>query len=132
MIRRVERNAAPVKQLGIARRGESLVPFEEQQNPDLALRYSNGFVTVEITHDALDAYIELTGDVPLPIVRDRKSGDRRTFDPRNRVRVVYDAKAKLREVMTRSRDGLFVRVNFPMRLDPPTLGETEQPASNVA
>jgi len=132
MIRRVERNSAPVKQIGIARRGESLIPFEEQPNPDLALRYSNGFVTVEITHDALDAFIELTGDVPLPIVRDRKTGDRRTFDPRNRVRVVYDAKAKLREVMTRSRDGLFVRVNFPMRLDPPALSESEQPAANVA
>ncbi len=132
MIRRVERNTAPVKQLGIARRGDSLVPFEEQQNPDLALRYSNGFVTVEITHDALDAFIELTGDVPLPILRDRKTGDRRTFDPRNRVRVVYDAKAKLREVMTRSRDGLFVRVNFPMRLDPPVVGEDDRLKAGVA
>ena len=134
MIRRVERTTVPVKKLGIARRGEALVPFEEQQNPDLALRYSNGFVTVEITHDALDKYIELTGDVPLPIVRDRKTGDRRTFDPRNRVRVVYDAKARVREVMTRSRDGLFVRVNFPKRLDPQLVVEssTKQPEANVA
>src|ERR1700694_1430516 len=100
MIRRVERNAAPVKQLGIARRGEALVPFAEKQNPDLALRYSNGFVPVEITHDALDRYIELTGDVPLPIVRDRKTGDRRTYDPRHKVRVVYDGKARVREVLT--------------------------------
>ena len=133
MIRRVERNTAPLKKLGIVRRGDFLVPFEEQQNPDLALRYSNGFVTVEISHDALDRYIEMTGDVPLPVVRDRTSGDRRTFDPRNRVRVVYDGKAKLREVMTRSRDGLFVRVNFPARLDPALGAENaEAPESNVA
>ena len=30
----------------------------------------------------------------------------------NRVRVVYDAGANLREISTRSGDGLFVRLNF--------------------
>jgi hypothetical protein len=115
MIRRVERESQPLKRLGLARKRIGFVPLDESRDPDLALSYSNGFVTVEISHDALDAYIEMTGDVPLPVVTDPDSGDHRTYDSRNRVRAVYDREAKLREVQTRSRDGLFIRVNFPDR-----------------
>jgi len=115
MIRRVERESAPLKRLGLARKRIAFVPLDESRDPEIALAYSNGFVTVEISHDALDAYIEMTGDVPLPVVTDPETGDRRTYDSRNRVRAVYDRGAKLREVQTRSRDGLFIRVNFPER-----------------
>jgi hypothetical protein len=118
MIPRIERQATPLKRFALPRRSKAFVPFDEQRNPDLALTYSNGYVTVEISHDALDAYIELTGDVPLPVVHDAETGDRRTYDARNKVRAVYDASAKIREVSTRSRDGLYVRVNFTDDVEP--------------
>lgn len=120
MIRRVERErdgAAALRRLAVARRASSLVPVEELVAPHLALRYSNGFVTVEISHDALNAYIDLEGDVPLPVSVDDETGDRRAYDPRSGVRVIYDRRARLREVTTKSRDGLYIRVNFPARLD---------------
>ncbi len=109
---RIERGHAPLKRAAPARRRRSSTPLSDPHEPELALSYSNGFVTVEISHDAVDAYIEMTGDVPLPIVSDPETGDRRTYDARNRVRVVYDAAANLREISTRSKDGLFVRINF--------------------
>ncbi len=114
MIQRVDRNGAPLKQLGLSRRREAFVPLEESRDPELALEYSNGFVTVEISHDALDAYIEMTGDVPLPVREDEETGERRVYDAKHRVRTIYGRNA-LREVQTRSRDGLFIRVNFPER-----------------
>jgi len=113
MIRRLERESAPLKRLGLARRREAFVPLDERRDPELALAYSNGFVTVEISHDALDLYIEMTGDVPLPVTQDDENGDRRAYDARHKVRVVYDRAAQLREVTTRSRDGLYIRINFP-------------------
>lgn len=115
MIRRVERDSSPLKKLGLSRRREAFVPLEERRDPELALAYSNGFVTVEISHDALDAYIEMTGDVPLPVVRDNETGDKRTYDAKHKIRAIYDREAQLREVTTRSRDGLYIRVNFPER-----------------
>ena len=121
MIRRVERDrdgAAALKRLAVARRASSLVPVEEVPAPHFALRYTNGFVTVEITHDALNAFIDQNGDVPLPVYVDDENGDRRAYDPRSGVRVIYDHRARLREVTTKSRDGLYIRVNFPARLDP--------------
>ncbi len=112
-MRRIERDHTPIKRLGVARRRRSFVPLDDQPaSPDLALAYSNGYVTVEISHEALEAYMDMTGDVPLPIVDDPTTGDRRAYDARHKVRVVYDADANVREVSTRSRDGLFVRVNF--------------------
>ena len=113
MIRRVERPSLPARKLGIRRRAAGLAPFEETRNPDLALAYSNGFVTVEISHDALDRYVEEYGDVPLPLRTDRENGDKRVFDAKHNVRVIYDRDAQLREVNTRSREGLHVRINFP-------------------
>jgi hypothetical protein len=112
MIRRIERPPSfPPRRLGISRRNQRLEPVvEDFAFPELALRYSNGFVTVEITHDAVDAYVEEHGDVPLPVYVDPQNGDRRTFDPESRVRVVYDREAHLREVTTRGRDGQFVRL----------------------
>ena len=112
MIRRIERPASqPARKLGIAKRKQGLIPVvEDREVPELALRYSNGFVTVEISHDAVDAYVDEFGDVPLPIAIDPETGDRRTYDPRSRVRVVYDREARLREVVTRGRDGVFVRL----------------------
>lgn len=112
MIRRVERpEILPPRRLGIQRRPSGLRPvLEDRGVPELALRYSNGFVTVEITHDAVDAYVDEHGDVPLPIEVDPETGDRRTFDARTRVRVVYDRLARLREITTRGRDGLYVRL----------------------
>lgn len=112
MIRRIERDpVAPGRKLGVAKRAQGLVPvLEDRRAPELALRYSNGFVTVEITHDALDAYVEEFGDVPLPVQVDRETGDRRTYDARTKVRVVYDRDARLREITTRGRDGIFVRL----------------------
>jgi hypothetical protein len=112
MIRRIERPPSfPPRRLGISRRNQRLEPVVEDFDfPELALRYSNGFVTVEITHDAVDAYVEENGDVPLPVHVDPQNGDRRTFDPKSRVRVVYDREAHLREVTTRGRDGQFVRL----------------------
>jgi hypothetical protein len=110
---RIERQTAPLKRVVPTRRRRGFVPPEDGRDPELALAYSNGYVTVEISQDALDAYIEMTGDVPLPVVNDPETGDRRTYDARNRVRVVYDAGANLREISTRSNDGLFVRINFP-------------------
>jgi len=47
---------------------------------------------------------------------DPHTGDRRTYDARNRVRVVHDRESQLREVTTRSRDGLTIRLNFPERV----------------
>ncbi len=122
MIRRVEREAAPIKRLRIDRKNGTLVPIDapaRDAEPELALRYSNGFVTVEISHDALDAYVEMMGDVPLPVEVDERSGDRRAYDARRKIRVVYDRAARLREVTTRSRNGLYVRVNVVGTPDPP-------------
>jgi hypothetical protein len=110
MIRRVERPVGPPQRLGIARRKQRLEPFDNVDVPELALRYSNGFVTVEVSHDAVDKYVEANGDVPLPVWVDPENGDRRTFDARRRVRVVYDRAARLREVTTRGRDGLYIRL----------------------
>jgi hypothetical protein len=112
MMPRIERHAAPLKRVAPARRRKSFAPTPDERDPELALAYSNGYVTVEISQEALDAYIEMTGDVPLPMVSDPETGDRRTYDARNGVRVVYDADAKLREISTRNHDGLFVRINF--------------------
>jgi hypothetical protein len=113
VIRRVERQTLPARKLGIKRRAAKLAPFEEAQNPEIALAYSNGFVSVEISHDALDRYVEEYGDVPLPVRADRETGDKRVFDAKHNVRVIYDRDAHLREVNTRSREGLHVRINFP-------------------
>jgi hypothetical protein len=115
MIRRIEpRPASASRRLGIAKRNQRLeAVVEERPVPELALRYSNGFVTVEITHDALDRYVEMYGDVPLPVWVDPQTGDRRTFDAGSKVRVVYDREARLREVTTRGRDGQYVRVVLP-------------------
>jgi hypothetical protein len=116
MIRRVERESAPLKKLGVSRRREAFVPVEERRDPELALSYSNGFVTVEISHDALDAFIDMTGDIPLPVETNAETGDKRSYDAKHKVRVVYDRNAALREIQTRSRDGLYIRVNFPDRV----------------
>ena len=113
MIRRVERQSLPARKLGVKRRATGFLPFEDTPSPELALAYSNGFVTVEISHDALDRYVEEYGDVPLPMRTDAQSGDKRVFDAKNNVRVIYDREAHLREVNTRSREGLHVRINFP-------------------
>jgi hypothetical protein len=113
VIRRVERAPLPARKLGLKKRATRLAPFEESRSPELALAYSNGFVTVEISHDALDRYVEEYGDVPLPVREDPKNGDRRVFDAKHNVRVIYDREAQLREVNTRSREGLHVRINFP-------------------
>jgi len=113
VIRRVDRPSLPARKLGLRRRAARITSFEESKNPDLALAYSNGFVTVEISHDALDRYVEEYGDVPLPLNTDRENGDKRVFDAKHNVRVIYDREAQLREVNTRSREGLHVRINFP-------------------
>jgi hypothetical protein len=114
VIRRIERGPAPpVRNLGVAKRAQGLVPVvEDREAPDLALRYSNGFVTVEISCDAVDEYVAAYGDVPLPVFVDGETGDRRTFDTRSRVRVIYDREARLREVTTRGRDGIYVRLTI--------------------
>jgi hypothetical protein len=112
MMSRIERPSTPPRRVALTRRRRTFVPLDDRSDPQLALAYSNGYVTVEISQAAVDAFIEMTGDVPLPVVRDPQTGDRRAYDPRNKVRVVYDAAAKLREISTRSRDGLFVRINF--------------------
>jgi hypothetical protein len=113
VIRRIERPVRFTRELGVAKRAQGLVPLVEDPGaPELALRYSNGFVTVEISHDALDRYAEANGDVPLPVHVDAQTGDRRTFDARSRVRVVYDRAARLREVTTRGRDGIYVRLTI--------------------
>jgi hypothetical protein len=125
MIRRIERQPAlPPRRLGVSRRNQKLEPVvEDFAFPELALRYTNGFVTVEITHDAVDAYVEANGDVPLPVYVDPQTGDRRTFDEKSRVRVVYDREARLREVTTRGRDGQFVRLTvLPRVVQPGTHG----------
>lgn len=112
MIRRIERDAAqPPRKLGVQRRPQGLMPVvEERTAPELALRYSNGFVTVEITYDAVDKYVDEFGDVPLPVYVDPETGDRRTYDHKSKVRVIYDRDARLREVTTRGRDGMYVRL----------------------
>jgi len=113
VIRRIEPGPPALRKLGLARRAASLVPFEESRDPELALQYSNGFVSVEISYDALDRYVELYGDVPLPIRRDKETGDKRTWDNKNKVKVIYDREMHLREITSRTREGLHVRVNFP-------------------
>ena len=121
MIRRIERpGTLPLRKLGVAKRAQGLVPFVEDRNaPELALRYSNGFVTVEISYDAVDAFVDEFGDVPLPVYVDPQTGDRRTFDAKTRVRVIYDRGARLREVTTRGRDGVYVRLTvLPDRAGP--------------
>lgn len=129
MIRRIERpEVAPPKRLGLRRRPTGLAPvLEERGTPELALRYSNGFVTVEITHDAVERYVEQHGDVPLPIELDGETGDRRTYDHKSRVRVVYDGQARLREITTRGRDGLYIRLTVvpepPAAEDAPAVDE---------
>ena len=113
MIRRVDRPALPARKLGLRKRAARLAPLEESRDPELALAYSNGFVTVEISHDALDRYVDEYGDVPMPLRTDNENGDKRVFDAKHNVRVIYDRDAHLREVNTRSREGLHVRINFP-------------------
>ena len=115
MIRRIEgeRPSQVQRRLALRRAGTTIVPLVDQASPLLALRYSNGFVTVEISYDALDRYIDLTGDIPLPISVDQETGDRRAYDHTRNVKVIYDRLMKLREVTSQSRDGLTIRVNFP-------------------
>jgi hypothetical protein len=115
MIRRIEgeRPSQVQRKLALRRTGEGLVPLTDNVSPLLALRYSNGFVTVEITYDALDRYIDLTGDIPLPVTNDPETGDRRSYDGTRGVKVIYDRLMNLREVTSQSRDGLTIRVNFP-------------------
>ena len=114
MIRRVEREPQqPVRKLGLARRAATLIPVEETRDPQLALQYSNGFVTVEITYDAYDRYVDTYGDVPLPVRQDQETGDKRVWDNKNKVKVIYDREMHLREITSRTREGLHVRVNFP-------------------
>jgi hypothetical protein len=114
MIRRIEgeRPSQIQRKLALRRTGGELVPLTDAV-PLLALRYSNGFVTVEVSYDALDRYIDLTGDIPLPITNDPETGDRRAYDGTRGVKVIYDRLMKLREVTSQSRDGLTIRVNFP-------------------
>ena len=114
-IRRIEgEHPAPLRRLRALRRaGSQIVPLDEQAAPLLALRYSNGFVTVEVSYDALERFIELTGDVPLPVAVDAETGDRRAYDATRGVRVIYDRFMRLSEVASQSRDGLVIRVNFP-------------------
>ena len=129
MIQRINRGPQPARQLAVERAGRSIVPvIEESPRPDLALRYSNGFVTVEISHDALDAFVEANGEVPLPVGVDPQNGDKRTYDAKRGIRAIYDKKAKLREVTTQTRDGLYIRVNFPERLD----GASDDPLAESA
>ena len=135
MIRRIERpQVQPPRRLGIQRRPAGLAPvLEDRGVPELALRYSNGFVTVEITHDAVDAYVDANGDVPLPIAVDPETGDRRTYDHRTRVRVVYDRQARLREITTRGRDGLYIRLTvMPDRADAPDAGDVAAEPEDLA
>jgi hypothetical protein len=113
MIRRVDRQSTPARQLGVRKKPSGFMPFLETPSPELALAYSNGFVTVEISHDALDRYVEMNNDVPLPVTVDGETGDKRVFDAKHNVRVIYDRDAHVREVNTRSREGLHVRINFP-------------------
>jgi len=113
MIRRVDRPSVPARQLGVRRKPTGFSPFLETPSPELALAYSNGFVTVEISHDALDAFVAMNSDVPLPVNTDAETGDKRIFDAKHNVRVIYDRDAHVREVNTRSREGLHVRINFP-------------------
>ena len=115
IIRRVERDFTPTRggPLAVAQRGANLVPVERPQPTFLALAYSNGFVTVEITHEAVDLFVESTGSVPLPFEADEQTGDRHAYSRKHGVRAVYDRKANLREVTMSGRDGLLIRVNFP-------------------
>lgn len=115
MIRRIEgeRPSQVHRKLALRREGTTIVPVVDAAAPLLALRYSNGFVTVEISYDALDRFIDLTGDIPLPVHDDPETGDRRCFDAKRGVKVIYDRRLQLREVTSQSRDGLTIRVNFP-------------------
>ena len=115
MIRRIEgERPAPVRRkLALRLTGSQLLPVLDGSVPLLALRYSNGFVTVEISYDALDKFIDKTGDIPLPIVVDEETGDRRAYDVTRGVKVIYDRKLQLREVASQTSDGLTIRVNFP-------------------
>jgi|HubBroStandDraft_1064217.scaffolds.fasta_scaffold05288_3 hypothetical protein len=110
MIRRVERAPSTPQRLGIMRRRQRLEAVENHEVPELALRYSNGFVTVEVSRDAVDSFVEAFGDVPLPVHVDAETGDRSTFDARRWVRVIYDREARLREVTTRGQGGLYIRL----------------------
>ncbi|GAC1418021.1 MAG: hypothetical protein NVSMB5_09170 [Candidatus Velthaea sp.] len=112
MIRRLDRELSPLEKSRVVRSAAAL-SHEGARGSDLALAYSNGFVSVEISHAALDAFVALKGDVPLPVVRDPQNGDIRMYDARHKVRVVYDRGSNLREVTTRSPEGLYIRVNFP-------------------
>jgi hypothetical protein len=115
MIRRIEgeRPSQVQRKLALRRTGTELVPLVDTAAPLLALRYTNGFVTVEVSYDALDRYIDMTGDIPLPVHEDPETGDRRCYDGKRGVRVIYDRRLQLREVTSQSRDGLTIRVNFP-------------------
>ena len=115
MIRRIEgeRPSQVHRKLALRRDGTEIVPLVDTASPLLALRYSNGFVTVEISYDALDRFIDLTGDIPLPIHDDPETGDRRCYDGKRGVKVIYDRRLQLREVTSQSRDGLTIRLNFP-------------------
>lgn len=115
MIRRIEgeRPSQVNRKLALRRTGTELAPLTDSAAPLLALRYSNGFVTVEISYDAVDRFIDLTGDIPLPVTSDPETGDRRSFDWSRGVKVIYDRTMNLREVTSQSRDGLTIRVNFP-------------------
>ncbi len=111
MIRRLDHEpAVPPRKVVVARRNAHLeAVVDDRPAPELALRYSNGFVTVEITHDALDAYVEANGGSSLPVYADEQIGDRRTGGAQSRTRVIYDREARLRDV-TRSRESHYVRL----------------------
>lgn len=115
IVRRVERDVALARNrpLAVAQRGANLVALAQPKPQFLALAYSNGFVTVEITHEAVDLLVEQNGSVPLPFEEDGSSGDRKTYSRKHGVRAVYDRQARLREVTMSGRDGLMIRVNFP-------------------
>jgi hypothetical protein len=115
VIRRIEgdRPTHVLRRVALELSGSHLVPVVDGGVPLLALRYSNGFVTVEVSYDALERFIDLTGDIPLPISVDPETGDRRAYDATRGVKVIYDRRMRLREVASQSRDGLTIRVNFP-------------------
>ena len=52
MIPRIERSGEPLKREVLRRRRRPFAPSPSEQNPELALVYSNGYVTVEISQEA--------------------------------------------------------------------------------
>ena len=114
VIRRVERQSLPARKLGVRRRAAGLDAVrgveESGARAGLLERLRHRRDLARRARSLRRGVRRRPAAACEPI---GQTGDKRVFDAKHNVRVIYDRDAHLREVNTRSREGLHVRINFP-------------------